>query len=88
MAHFVRSFDCKDEKHVMWLKDVGGVMARSMDGKGSDFTRVINENPLPGKPSIDNPLDFAYIHFQLCMKYTNAVLSGCAFVPTVNQSQK
>jgi hypothetical protein len=44
---------------------------------------TVNTNPLPGKPTIENPIDFAYIHFQLCMKYANAVLSGVAFVPPV-----
>ena len=83
MAHFVRSFDCKNEEHAMWLKRVGGVMARSIGGDRIDILSVVNSNPLPGKPSIDNPIDFAYVHFQLCMKYANAVLSGEAFVPKV-----
>mgnify|MGYP003627004612 FL=1 len=67
----------------MWLKRVGGVMARSIGGDRIDILSVVNSNPLPGKPSIDNPIDFAYVHFQLCMKYANAVLSGEAFVPKV-----
>ena len=83
MAHFVRSFDCKNEDHAMWLKKIGGVMARSMSGDRVDVLGVINDNPLPGKPTIENPIDFAYVHFQLCMKYANAVLSGEAFVPKV-----
>jgi len=29
-----------------------------------------------------NPMDWAYIHFQLAMKYTNAVLNGDAFIPS------
>ena len=81
MAHFVRSFDCKNEDHAMWLKKIGGVMAKSMGGDRIDVLGAINDNPLPGKPTIENPIDFAYVHFQLCMKYTNAVLSGSAFVP-------
>ena len=83
MAHFVRSFDCKNEEHVMWLKDVGQAMAKSIGGDRINIIQVVNENPLPGKPSIDNPINWAYVHFQLCMKYTNAVLSCDAFVPTV-----
>ena len=83
MAHFVRSFDCKNEEHAMWLKRVGGVMARSIGGDRIDILSVVNTNPLPGNPTIDNPIDFAYVHFQLCMKYANAVLSGVAFVPPV-----
>lgn len=81
MAHFVRSFDCKNEDHVMWLKKLGEDTAKSMSGDKVNLTDTINGNPLPGKPSMDNVMDFAYVHFQLCMKYTNAVLSGSAFVP-------
>ena len=83
MAHFVSSFDCKDEQHVLWLKKVGNVTAKSMNGDRVDIIGVVNDNPLPGKPSMDKPMDWAYVHFQLCMKYTNAVLNGQAFVPPV-----
>lgn len=82
MAHFVRSFDCKKESHVMWLKDVGEGMAKAIGGDKLDILKFVNDNPLPGAPSIDNPVDWAYVHFQLCMKYTNAVLHCDAFVPT------
>jgi hypothetical protein len=53
MAHFVRSFDCKNEDHAMWLKKIGGVMARSMGGDRIDVLGAINDNPLPGKPTIE-----------------------------------
>ena len=81
MAHFVRSFDCKNEDHAMWLKKVGTITAKSMTGEKVYIISVVNDNPLPGKPSIENPMDWAYVHFQLCMKYANAVLNGDAFVP-------
>ncbi len=80
MAHFVRSFECKNEEHAMWLKEVGGITAKSLNGEKVDIINTINTNPLPGKPTVDNPMDFAYIHFQLCMKYANAVLNEDAFV--------
>lgn len=83
MAHFVRSFDCMKESHALWLKDVGAVMAETIGGGRGDVLSVVNNNPLPGKPEIANPIDWAYIHFQLCMKYTNAVLNGKAFVPPI-----
>ena len=83
MAQFVRSFDCKKEEHAMWLKKVGSVMAKSISGDRIDLLSVVNTNPLPGKPTMDNPIDFAYVHFQLCMKYANAVLNGEAFVPPI-----
>jgi hypothetical protein len=81
MADFVKQFDCKNVKHVIWLKELGSSMARSIGGGKSDISKMIKENPLPGKPSMDNVMDFAYVHFQLCMKYTNAVLNGEAYVP-------
>ena len=81
MADFVKQFDCKNIKHVIWLKELGSSMARSIGGGKSDISKMIKEHPLPGKPSMDNVMDFAYVHFQLCMKYTNAVLNGEAYVP-------
>ena len=81
MADFVKQFDCKNIKHVIWLKELGSSMARSIGGGKADIVKLIKENPLPGKPSMDNVMDFAYVHFQLCMKYTNAVLNGEAYVP-------
>ena len=81
MADFVKQFDCKNIKHVIWLKELGSSMARSIGGGKPDIAKLIKENPLPGKPSMDNVMDFAYVHFQLCMKYTNAVLNGDAYVP-------
>lgn len=83
MAAFVKGFDCKNESHAMWLKKIGGTMAKSIGGEIIDITSAVNDNPLPGKPRVENPIDWAYIHFQLCMKYTNAVLNGEAFVPPV-----
>jgi len=81
MAEFVKAFDCNNEEHVMWLKSVGQVMVRSMDGVRVDVAGVVNDNPLPNKPRMKNVADWAYIHFQLAMKYANAVLSYDAFVP-------
>jgi hypothetical protein len=81
MAHFVRNFDCKNEEHVMWLKKVGNATGKSMNGDKIDLMSVVHDNPLPGRPTINNPMDWAYVHFQLAMKYTTAVLSGEAFIP-------
>ena len=47
MAHFVLSFDCKNEEHAMWLKRVGGIMARSIGGESIDILSTVNTNPLP-----------------------------------------
>ena len=80
MAHFVKSFDCKNEEHVLWLKNIGNVTGKSMNGAKLDLIGEVHNNPLPGSPTIENQTDWAYVHFQLCMKYANAVLNGDAFV--------
>ena len=83
MAHFVTRFDCKNEEHVIWLKVVGNKTGQSMNGAKIDLMSYVHDNPLPGKPTLELPTDWAYIHFQLCMKYANAVLNEDAFVPGV-----
>jgi len=82
MAQFVHAFDCKDETHVLWLKEVGHMTERSINGDRVDIVKGVNTNPLPGQPQMKIPTDWAFIHFQLAMKYTSAVLDGKAFVPT------
>jgi hypothetical protein len=79
---FVKNFDCKNEKHVMWLKEVGAGMAKVSTGEKYDISRTVNNNPLAGNPKMSNPMDWAYIHFQLAMKYANAVLNSDAFIPS------
>ena len=64
MAEFVKPFDCKNEKHVMWLKHLGATMAKSLNG----------DKKINMAAAID-------VHFQLAMKYANAVLSEEAWVP-------
>lgn len=82
MTDFVRNFDCKNEAHVMWLKEVGQGMAKVSAGEKFDIARIANNNPLSGKPTMKNPLDMAEVHFMLAMKYATAVLNGEAFVPS------
>ena len=76
---FVGLFDPADEKHVLWLQEVDDAMHRTTDGKKLDVKKVINTNPM--KTEEKNMMDWAYTHFQLCMKYSQAVLRGTAFVP-------
>ena len=52
----------------MWLKKLGEDTSKSISGEKVNLTKTINNNPLPGKPSMENVMDFAYVHFQLCMK--------------------
>jgi len=82
MAHLVRSFDSNNESHVIWLKDVGTAMTQITNGEKVDLIKMVNKNPLPGSPTMENVADWPYIHFQLAMKYTNAVLNCDAFVPS------
>lgn len=82
MTDFVKSFDCKNEAHVMWLKEVGQAMAKATSGEKVDIEQIVNSNPLENSPKMTNMMDWAYVHFQLAMKYANAVLSLEAFVPT------
>jgi len=44
MAHFVRSFDCKNEDHAMWLKKVGTVTAKSMTGENVRIGHMFTSN--------------------------------------------
>ncbi len=82
MAEFVKNFDCKNEAHVMWLKEVGELMTKATTGEMIDIAKIANENPLPGNPQMKNPVAMAEIHFMLSMKYATAVLNHDAFVPT------
>ena len=72
-------FDPTDEAHVLWLREVDDAMSRTTSGKRVDMKKVINNNPM--KLTEHNMMDWAYTHFQLCMKYTQGVLRGKAFVP-------
>ena len=81
MAEFVKNFDCKNEAHVMWLKDIGKAMAKVSTGEKLDIAKIANNNPLPGTPKMKNPMDMAEIHFMLSMKYATAILNCDAFVP-------
>jgi len=76
---FVSLFDPKNEKHVMWLRDVDRAMKNASDGKRVDFVDVINSNPMKLKSG--DIMEWAYTHFQLCMKYTQSIFDGDAFIP-------
>lgn len=82
MTDFVKNFDCKNEAHVMWLKDVGQAMAKATSGERVNIEQIVNKNPLDKSPQMTNMMDWAYVHFQLAMKYANAVLNLEAFVPS------
>ncbi len=79
---FVKEFDPKKEDHVLWLQKIDTIMVNAIDHtKGSsDMMKVVNENPMG--ITMKNPMDWAQSHFQLCMKYSQAVLRGVAHIPT------
>lgn len=81
-ATFVRNFDCNNESHVLWLKNVGDAMAKVTMGGSVDLISIVNDNPIEGTPQMTNPMDWAYTHFQLAMKYSTAVLNNSAYLPT------
>ena len=79
---FVKEFDPKNEEHVLWLQKIDEVMVLATDPlKGSaNIMKAVNENPMGVK--MKSPMDWAQAHFQLCMKYSQAVLRGVAYIPT------
>jgi hypothetical protein len=80
---FVKEFDPKNEKHVLWLQRIDESMAKASDQEkygGEDFMKVVNENPFGIK--MTNPMQWAESHFQLCMKYSQAIFRGVAYIPT------
>jgi hypothetical protein len=79
MTTFVNCFDPTNSKHVLWLKDVDTVMEKTKTDKNVDYRAVVNNNPMG--ITVDNMVEWAYTHFQLCMKYTQSVLRGKAFIP-------
>jgi len=81
MTDFVKAFNSKDEAHVLWLRDVGRAMTQITNNEKVDVIKMVDANPLPGRPKIKDVMEWAYIHFQLAMKYSNAVLNGEAHVP-------
>ena len=47
--------------------------------KKLDLEKLVNGNPFNEK--LDNFMDWAYAHFSIAMKYSDAVLNGTAFIP-------
>lgn len=83
MTELVKKFDCKNHEHVEWLKYFTNAMAKATSGHASDvdIVKAMEMNPL--RVEVEVPA-MPYIHFQLAMKYTTAVLNGDAWIPTNN----
>lgn len=75
----VKEFNPREESHVMWLKSVNDAMTKATAGERVDVAKVWNNNPM-GVP-LENVVELAYQHFQVAMKYANAVLASDAFIP-------
>lgn len=78
--NIVQEFNPREESHVMWLKGVNEAMAKATGGEKVDVVAVWDENPM-GVP-LTQIQELAYQHFQVAMKYANAVLSSDAFIPS------
>ena len=77
---FVSKFDPTNKVHVLWLQKIDDAMVDVMtDKKKIDIVQLVNDNPFKAK--IKNPLDWADAHFQIALKYSQAVLRGSAFIP-------
>ncbi len=79
MSNLVNLFNPKNEKHVIWLKNVDEAMLNASIDKKDNFMNVVNKNPVC--KTNENPVEWAYTHFQLAMKYTQGVLRGEAWTP-------
>ena len=79
---FVQKFDPTNKEHVLWLQKIDEVMVHVSDPTkgGKNMLKTVNENPFDIK--LENPIEWAQAHFQLCMKYSQAVLRGIAYIPT------
>ena len=76
---FLGLFDPTDESHVLWLREVDDAMSSMAKPGKLHMEKVVNKNPMNVRQ--ENMLDWPYTHFQLCMKYTQAIFKGTAFVP-------
>jgi len=80
---FVKHFDPTKKEHVEWLQKVDIAMSKASNQEkygGVDFMKIVNDNPFGIK--VTNPMEWAESHFQLCMKFTQAVFRGVAHIPT------
>jgi hypothetical protein len=79
-SRFLKAFDVNNERHVTWLAKMMS-MASGID-KGTDFVKLVNENPMGVLLSQQDALDWPHIHFVLGMAYAKAVLTDKAFIPS------
>jgi hypothetical protein len=79
-SEFIQKFDTTNKAHVEWLGRVCDGMAKVTGNERYDIVSEFKNNPMGCV--LDDPLQFAEIHFMLSLKYTTAVLcSDQAYVP-------
>ena len=78
---FITSFDPKNESHVLWLRAISHYYKNIDRFIKYNLLKAICNNPLPGRPSMKDPITFTYIHQVLLSKYAFAVLECEAWVP-------
>ncbi len=79
MASAITQFDPSDEKHVLWLQKVDNAMIGVTEQKKIHLDKIVNDTPFTcGKIDM---VEWAFTHFQLALKYSQAVLRGKAFIP-------
>lgn len=86
-----RAFNPMNQSHVLWLKELSAIsdsmklrdpLEQEKAMRKLNLKSVLERNPMGVK--ID-PLEFPMTHFGLAMLYTNAVLSGQAWIPDLSQ---
>lgn len=79
MASIVTKFDPSKEAHVLWLQKVDTAMVGITEQKKIHLDKIVNDNPIV--TSKVDMVEWAFTHFQIAMKYSQAVLRGTAFIP-------
>jgi|TARA_B110000261_G_scaffold91073_1_gene103702 hypothetical protein len=79
MASIVTEFDSSKEEHVLWLQKVDTAMVGITEQKKIHLDKIVNDNPIV--TSKVDMLEWAFTHFQIALKYSQAVLRGTAFIP-------
>ena len=80
MTTLIKNFDPVNKEHVLWLQKIDAAMVALTNNERKDLDKIVNSNPIT-ETKIEM-LDWAYVHFQLALKYSQGVLRGNAFIPT------
>ena len=90
MTTITKAFDPTNQKHVLWLKDlmkltdvtkIPNPLEQERALKRANPEKLLQANPMGVKMTKEDFMQFPMTHFGLAMLYTNAVLSGEAWIP-------